>query len=160
MVGTTLNHPVLAVLGRHSQIACVTEDVVDTTKKFDGLSLDSFETIGPAVECFPRVTDTILKFVVASSSNELSLDVSSQPEGAIIVLWRADRLNTDLLEVHSVVLNVSTKRVLFLILSVQLVLDKYFLLLVVLNFELNLWIELEFIDTVQSRFIIVSLSIG
>ena len=90
----------------------------------------------------------------------VSLDVSSQPEGAIIVLWRADRLNTDLLEVHSVVLNVSTKRVLFLILSVQLVLDKYFLLLVVLNFELNLWIELEFIDTVQSRFIIVSLSIG
>ena len=114
----------------------VAEVVVNATKKLNWLSTNALEAISPAVEALPGVADSFLELLVTARSNEFSLGVSSDPVGAVRVIWRADNLNTLLSEVLGVVLDVSADRVLVLVVYVGFALDEPFLLLVVLEFKL------------------------
>lgn len=77
----------------------------------------------------------VFELIVASGSDILSLSISSQPESTVVILWIADDLSLYLSEVHGVVFDLRTDRILTFVLGVGLASDQSLLLLVVLNFE-------------------------
>ena len=102
------------------------------------MALNSLKALSPAVECFPRVFDMVLKCIVTTSTEVFSLHIGSEPESAHVgcmsewsinsCVWCAHNLSADLLEVDCVVLNVSTNRVLPVVLSAESVSDNNFFL--------------------------------
>ena len=111
------------------------------------MALNSLKALSPAVECLPWVLDGVFKCIITTSTNVFSLHIGSEPESANVgcmsewsingSFWWAHNLCTDLLEVNCVMLNVSTERVLSIILSTESVSDNNFFLWVVLKLELN-----------------------
>ena len=111
------------------------------------MALNSLKALSPAVECLPWVLDGVLKCIVTTSTKVFSLHIGSEPESAYVgcmsewsingSFWWAHNLCTDLLEVNCVVFNVSTERVLSIILSIESVSDNNLFLWVVLKLELN-----------------------
>ena len=103
----------------------------------------------------------VFECIVASSANEFSLHIGSEPEGAHVVcssywsrnsvLWIAYNLTSDLLEISSIMFDVGTNRELVIILGTKLVSDNGFCLLIVLDLELNR----ECINKILRRAIII-----
>ena len=92
------------------------------------------------------MANAVLQLVVASSSNIFAFGISSDPEGAVSTVGRANDLGAELLEVLGVVLDVGADGVLTSVVNIGLTRDFPFFLTVVLAFELLSKKEIRLFD--------------